>query len=97
MYDISFEDNEEDHSYRKELEELAQEEGAEKLHQMLRQVDEKAALEIHANNVKRVIRALEFYHQTGEKISEHNAKEREKESAYNSAYFVLNDDRANLL
>ena len=63
---------------------------------MLRQVDEKAALEIHANNVKRVIRALEFYHQTGEKISEHNAKEREKESAYNSAYFVLNDDRANL-
>ena len=59
-------------------------------------VDEKAALEIHANNVKRVIRALEFYHQTGEKISEHNAKEREKESAYNSAYFVLNDDRVNL-
>lgn len=96
LYDISFEDNEEDHSYRKELEELAQEEGAEKLHQMLRQVDEKAALEIHANNVKRVIRALEFYHQTGEKISEHNAKEREKESAYNSAYFVLNDDRVNL-
>ena len=43
LYDISFEDNEEDHSYRKELEELAQEEGAEKLHQMLRQVDEKAA------------------------------------------------------
>ena len=43
-----------------------------------------------------MIRALEFYHQTGEKISEHNAKEREKESAYNSAYFVLNDDRANL-
>ena len=59
---------------------------------MLRQVDEKAALEIHANNVKRVIRALEFYHQTGEKISEHNAKEREKESAYNSAYLLLNDD-----
>ena len=78
------------------LEELAQEEGAEKLHQMLRQVDEKAALEIHANNVKRVIRALEFYHQPGEKISEHNAKEREKESAYNSAYFELNDDRVNL-
>ena len=51
LYDISFEDNEEDHSYRKELEELAQEEGAEKLHQMLRQVDEKAALEIHANNL----------------------------------------------
>lgn len=96
LYDIAFEDNKEDHSYRKELEELAKKEGSERLHQMLQQVDEKAALEIHANNVKRVIRALEFYHQTGEKISEHNAKEREKKSAYNSVYFVLNDIRSNL-
>lgn len=96
LYDIAFGENEEDRSYRKELEELAKKEGAETLHAMLTQVDEKAALEIHANNVKRVIRALEFYHQTGQKISEHNEKERKKESAYNSAYFVLNDARAHL-
>ena len=63
MYDIAFGENEEDLSYRKELEELAKKEGAETLHAMLTKVDEKAALEIHANNVKRVIRALEFYHQ----------------------------------
>ena len=37
--------------------------------------------------------ALEYYQQTGQKISEHNEAEREKESAYNSAYFVLTDDR----
>ena len=40
-----------------------------------------------------MIRALEYYQQTGQKISEHNEAEREKESAYNSAYFVLTDDR----
>lgn len=96
LYDIAFGENEEDLSYRKELEELAKKEGAETLHAMLTKVDEKAALEIHANNVKRVIRALEFYHQTGQKISEHNEEERKKESAYNSAYFVLNDERSHL-
>mgnify|MGYP003025947205 CR=1 FL=1 len=42
------------------------------------------------------IRALEFYHQTGTKISEHNEKEREKEAAYRSAYFVLTDERKRL-
>ena len=93
LYDISFEDNEEDHSYRKELEELAQEEGAEKLHQMLRQVDEKAALEIHANNVKRVIRALEFYKENGFPISQHNEEQKQNETPYNLAYFVLNAPR----
>ena len=55
--------------------------------------DPQAAEEIHANNVKRVIRALEFYHQTGQKISEHNARERQKESPYEFRYFVLNDER----
>ena len=94
--DIDFTQAEQETSYREELEGLAREKGAEYLHEKLKEVDPKSAQNIHANNVKRVIRALEFYHQTGEKISEHNAKEREKESAYNSAYFVLNDDRVNL-
>ena len=49
---------------------------------------------IHANNVKRVIRALEYYHETGTKISEHNEAEREKDSPYQFAYFVLNDVRS---
>ena len=48
------------------------------------------------NNVKRVIRALEYYHLTGEKISVHNAREREKESPYDYRYFVLNDKRDHL-
>lgn len=96
LYDIDFTESREDTSYREELELLAKAKGAEYLHQMLRQVDEKAAESIHANNVKRVIRALEFHKETGEKISEHNEQERQKNSPYEFCYFVLNDDRARL-
>lgn len=91
--DIDFSEQQCDEAYRHELEELAALKGASYLHEMLKQVDEKSAKEIHANNVKRVIRALEYYHLSGEKISEHNEKERQKQSPYNFAYFVLNDDR----
>lgn len=93
LYDIDFTENEEDSSYRQELEMLAKEKGAEYLHQQLAAVDPQSAEQIHANNVKRVIRALEFYKETGTPISLHNEEERQKDSPYNFAYFVLNDDR----
>lgn len=93
VYDIDFDKNDADTAYRTRLEELAKEKGAAFLHQMLAKVDVKAAEEIHENNQKRVIRALEFYEKTGKKISEHNETERQKESPYNFAYFVLTDDR----
>ena len=93
LYDIDFTENEEDTAYRMELEQIAKENGPEKLHEMLREVDPESADAIHANNVKRVIRALEFYKLTGQKISEHNEKERAKKSPYEFCYFVLNDDR----
>lgn len=93
LYDIDFTENEEDTAYRMELEQIAKENGPEKLHEMLQEVDPESAETIHANNVKRVIRALEFYKLTGQKISEHNEKERAKESPYEFCYFVLNNDR----
>ena len=96
LYDIDFTENDGDMAYREELETFASENGAEALHNILREVDPESADTIHANNVKRVIRALEFYKQTGTKISEHNETERQKESPYQFYYFVLNDDRANL-
>ncbi len=92
LYDISFADNEDD-GYRSYLEELAREKGADYLHYMLKDIDPVSADNIHANNVKRVIRALEYYHQTGQLMSEHNATESAKESPYNFAYFVLNCNR----
>ena len=94
LYDIDFTENGEDDSYRRELEQIAVEKGADFLHQMLITVDPQAAMQIHANNIKRVIRALEFYHETGTQISQHNEQERQKVSPYNAAYFVLNDDRS---
>lgn len=96
LKDIDFSEQECDEAYRAKLEQLAEEKGTLFLHNMLRQVDEKAAEEIHANNKKRVIRALEYHHLSGEKISEHNERERKKPSPYNFAYFVLNDDRAKI-
>lgn len=93
LYDIDFTENEGDSVYRENLEALAKEKGAAYLHGQLAMVDPKSAEEIHANNIKRVIRALEFYHQTGQKISEHNERERQKESPYQFCYFVLNDRR----
>lgn len=96
LYDIDFTENNEDMTYRQELENIAHTKGVEYLHEMLKAVDEKSAETIHANNVKRVIRALEFFKQTGQKISEHNEKEREKESPYQFCYFVLNDIREHL-
>lgn len=93
LYDIDFTAKEGDNTYRKELELLAEEKGPEYLHDMLKEVDAVSAEEIHFNNVKRVIRALEYHHQTGQKISEHNKEQHAKESPYNFAYFVLNDIR----
>lgn len=96
LYDIDFTDNETDRTHRAELEALAKEKGAEYLHELLKKADPEAAEQIHANNVKRVIRALEYHRLTGEKISEHNRTEREKESPYDFCYFVLNDERSRL-
>ena len=88
LYDIDFTENDGDSSFRRELEKTAEEKGGEYLHALLQEADPEAALQIHPHNIKRMIRALEFHHQTGGKT------EREKESPYNFAYFVLTDDRS---
>lgn len=92
LKDVSFQ-QEEETEIRKELEKLVQEKGAHYLHEQLQKVDPESAKVIHENNVRRVIRALEYFEQTGCKISDHNQQEKEKESPYNFAYFVLEQDR----
>lgn len=93
LYDIDFTKQPSDGVIRRELEQLEKEKGPDFLHQQLRSIDEESAASIHANNVKRVIRAIEYYRQTGEPISVHNRREREKESPYAALYYVLNTDR----
>ena len=96
LKDVDFTENGEDLTYRRELEQLAKKEGSGYLHALLEQADPKSAEAIHPNNTKRIIRALEYYRQTGEPISAHNEEQRKKASPYNYAYFVLTDDRKHL-
>ena len=96
LYDIDF-DAEDDDAYRRELEDYVEQGGEAaltELHERLQAVDPDAAAQIHPHNVKRVIRALSFYHETGKQISAHNEQERAKTSPYDARYFVLTDDRA---
>ena len=99
LYDIDFKENNEKNPIRKELEQLAKELGDKApgvLHEKLFHIDPEAARQIHANNIKRVIRAIEYFEQTGEKISEHNEEMHQKESPYNFLYYVLTRDRKTL-
>jgi len=78
------------------LEEEAKIYGEDALFEKLKTIDPESALAIPKQNVKRVIRALEYFELTGEKISVHNASEREKESPYDFRFYVLTMDREKL-
>ena len=89
LYQIAFDQTDTDDSYRKALEAFAKEHGNEVLHERLRKVDAESADAIHPNNVKKVIRALEYYEQTGKKISEHNKEQQKNKAAFDFRYYVL--------
>lgn len=91
--DIDFTENEENTGVRAKWEQYAKVHGAERLHEELQKIDPKSADSIPAGNVKRVVRALEFYELSGKRISEHNEEQKAKGSPYQFAYFVLNDHR----
>ena len=93
LSDIEFADSDENDGIRDELNRLYEERGAGCMHDLLAEVDPEYAAEVHENNVKKVIRAIEFFRQTGQKMSEHNMEQRERTSPYNFEYFVLSDDR----
>lgn len=94
IYDIDFtENNDDDNSIRQHYEKIAREEGSAYLHHLLQEKDAEAARQIHENNSKRIIRALEYFDLTGERISEHNEVQSQKTSPYDVYYFVLTDDR----
>jgi len=94
LYDIDFSESDENNGeIRRKLEELADTKGAQFLYNRLREVDPESLETIHCNNVKKIIRALEYYEITGEKISKHNKEQRNNSSPYDFLYLVLNDDR----
>lgn len=93
VYDIDFSEHPEKEDYRRELILLAEEKGKQYLHSMLEEVDPEYADSVHYNNVKKVIRALEYHKETGGKLSAHNREQQERTSPYQFAYLVLNQDR----
>lgn len=94
LYDIEFNiEEDENKEVRSKYMELAKEHGNAYVHKLLEEIDPESAATIHANNLKRVIRAIEYYEHSGEKISEHNKREAKKTSPYDFHYFVLNRNR----
>lgn len=93
---MNFTEAEKDEEYRKELDKLANEHGNNYIHEMLKDIDPISYKEIHANNRKRVIRALEVYKLTGKPFSSYNAGDDFYNSEYDIYYYVLTMDREKL-
>ncbi|MBS7302577.1 MAG: tRNA (adenosine(37)-N6)-dimethylallyltransferase MiaA [Lachnospiraceae bacterium] len=97
LYGIDFTEENHDDSYRNSLYELGEtEEGKIELYKRLKNYDPEYAQTVHYNNLKRVVRALEYRHYTGRNFSEYNELQRKRKAQYRFCYFVLNDDRAHL-
>ena len=82
--------------YRLSLEQIAKEQGKEQLHKMLETVDPESAQRLHINDTRRVIRALEVFHQGGEYISQDKELNSNNLLAYDAVVIGLNMDRAKL-
>lgn len=90
---ISFAESENDNSVRDELYREYEKLGAEAMHEKLRKIDPVAAEEIHPNNIKRVIRAIEIYMQTGKTRTEQNKESKKIKSPYDFILCGLNCER----
>lgn len=91
--DVSFGEIDTDYKIRAELEEIAKNEGEDKLIEILREFDHVSAEKIHKNNIRRVIRAIEFYKVTGIPISEHQEMTKRTVSRYAPIIFLIDWDR----
>lgn len=90
-------ENTADEKLREELLAFAEEKGNEALHTRLAEIDPKSAENIHPNNVKRVVRALEIALTTGSTKSEADEKSKEGENPYAPTIIRLTyGDRAKL-
>lgn len=97
VYNMNFAEEEIDEKFRHELEKIAREKGNEYLHNMLKELDPVTAEEIHMNNVKRVIRAIEIAKKTNKLKSTHMQEEKERinteKSKYDFVVFCIEQER----
>ncbi|WHY02558.1 tRNA (adenosine(37)-N6)-dimethylallyltransferase MiaA [Neobacillus sp. DY30] len=95
IYDYQFSEAPADEAFRLQLEERAKEIGNEALHQELTKVDPESASQIHPNNVRRVIRALEIFHCTGKIMSDYQNNQ-QPDLLYETALIGLTMEREKL-
>lgn len=93
IYDINFDKEDDNGSIRKVLEEEYDKMGADFMYEKLKKIDNISAENIHKNNKKRIIRAIEYFLINNALISEHNELQRKKTSPYDFRFFVLNPKR----
>ena len=93
---MNFSNTDKNESYRIELEELAIQKGNEYLHSLLKEIDFKSYQNIHPNNRKRVIRALEVYKTTNKPFSSYNSGDNYYKSKYDIMYYILTTKREKL-
>ena len=96
IYGIEYNEIEVDMEYRKELEQIEQEEGLEKLYQMAEAIDKEAMQKISHNDRKRICRVLEIYHSTGKTKTELEKESRKNGPDYDYILFGINMDREKL-
>ncbi|MGD6942292.1 tRNA (adenosine(37)-N6)-dimethylallyltransferase MiaA [Cytobacillus gottheilii] len=92
IYDYQFSDAPSDEEFRKELEKKAEKQGHDALYAELEKIDPLSAENIHPNNVRRVIRALEVYHCTGIPVSQWQEKQ-QPELLYDTSIIGLTMER----
>lgn len=96
LYDNDFSESEKNNDFRDKLKKEAEEKGREYIYSVLQNIDPVYAQTVHHNNLKKVIRAIEYYHETGEKFSEYNKREKLRIPVYNHKLFILNMEREKL-
>ncbi len=96
IYGIEYNEIEVDMEYRKELEQIEQEEGLEKLYQMAEAIDKEAMQKISHNDRKRICRVLEIYHSTGKTKTELEKESRKNGPEFDYILFGINMDREKL-
>lgn len=94
--DFSEENDDKKEGLRESIYNDIEEKGIDYIYEKLREVDPESCKNIHKNNIKRVVRAYEYFLLTGEKISSHNAAEKKKESPFDFTFYVLEKDRDKL-
>ncbi len=94
--DVTFGEMDTDYELREGLRKTAEEKGSEYLLEMLAEFDEVSAGRLHPNNLRRIIRAIEFYKITGKPISQHQEETKRAKSRYRPLMLCIDRNREEL-